>query len=975
MASPSYNEVLRSLHNEIHDNLERRDIADERFAKAGTTKAVLFHSNLRRFFCSLVPPGDSLETHFGPGTTADVLISRTKERNLYDFLATLIYARCSIESAQSFTRKLLTCSSDTGSWPVYSEGRTRLDQFPADRAQLEQVFGPDNTSDINGFIDAQSCFCPIVLYEGEDVQVTDGKKRRLPYTTFDKQPIGEGSYGVVYRVVIAEGHLKNRRTAMANTEPKQMARKDFKKIRDLQNEYQTMRHILSAPRTSKNIVETFGSLQLDETTFSLFMPLAECDLRGWMKDNSSPPTTEAEKAEILKCASGLADGLEFLHSEIKGLDGNRMVCYHMDLKPANILVFPDTDQGKLLWKISDFGMSRVKVSHRHDNTDDQDISALFERRAGGTSVSGTINPRAEGTYLAPESRISLRKMNEKSDVWSLGCVISVVLTYLNEGQRGIEDYADERAEISKGSGAGDKDYFFLDNRSLTQPKPHPAIRNHHRRLIREASGRSSGEGVVMKNISKYIEEKVLDLDPQRRDPAKTISDGLLRASKAYNTLNENAEVYQSPVSERNAIFGWLQRTFRPKQKPDGPRIVTWSVSKEMSLSGCSISSNEFIVAYWSGARILLYNSQSLLPNRQGEVEQVAEYSSKGTGMWKSVKLNQPYLIASTTGHHPHVYLFDIKGGRLPGLSFDLSYEVVLPVNSTDGVHQIAISPGGKVLGCVVRRDAKRCWVYHAEIEELLSFKTQSIRRESETTLSSGSDLRHRIVAPDPWHRLPVPASAGSVTHLFFPSDRAICCVAQPDVTERKSMGIYWRLLPTGPDREQCIDYPLNSPTRPFDSGNYGRLFTTLTAIDDQGAFAIVLHENQLFIRNFDKSPIQDSETFFHNYFISELLMDELHSRLFALGTKSGSGKMLLIELPLSHSGHKVKPRVIKELPNLRHKDSFISKLFSCTTQPLQGPGEVAGSNGRDPDGEGYIIISAFASTPPRLYKISLPKPE
>lgn len=67
----------------------------------------------------------------------------------------------------------------------------------------------------------------------------------------------------------------------------------------------------------------------------------------------------------------------------------------------------------------------------------------------------------------------------------------------------------------------------------------------------------------MKNISKYIEEKVLDLDPQRRDPAKTISDGLLRASKAYNTLNENAEVYQSPVSERNAIFGWLQRTFRP----------------------------------------------------------------------------------------------------------------------------------------------------------------------------------------------------------------------------------------------------------------------------------------------------------------------------------------------------------------------------------------------------------------------------
>ncbi|KAI0376201.1 kinase-like protein [Hypomontagnella monticulosa] len=973
MASSSYDDVRRELYFQIHDRLEKRDIADERFAKIGTTQAILSPFNLRRFFHSLVPPGDSLETHFGPGTTADLLVSRTGERNLYNFIAILIYAHCSVKSAKSFTQKLL--ASDPDSWPIYYGEGTTINQLPADRAQLEQVFGLDNAldinSDINKFIDVQLCFCPIVLYEGEDVQVTDGKKRRLPYVS-DEKEIGSGSYGVVYRVVIAEGHLAIRHTSMANTEPMPMARKDFKKIHDLRKEYETMKHILCAPRRSKNIVETFGSLQLDETTFSLFMPLAKCDLREWMIDNSSPPTSESGKADILKCASGLADGLEFLHSEIRGPDGSRMVCFHMDLKPANILVFPDTEQGKLVWKISDFGMSRVKVSHRHANTEVRNISDLFELRTGGTSVSGTANDRLEGTYLAPESRVSLRNTSEKSDVWSLGCVVSVVLTYLIEGQTGIEEYAEDRACISSSSGGGDKDCFFLISRNPRQPKPHPAIKKHHKRLISKANRRNLHEARITASILTYIEEKVLELEPQRRETAKHISDMLLEASIAYRRLNESAEDYQNRISDGSAISRWWQKRFHP-QRLGELKVKTWSVSEKMTVKGCSISSDEFIVAHWSETRILLYNSQSFRPNQQNEVERVTEYSLKSTGMWKSVKLNQTYLIASTTGHHPHIYLFDIKGGRLPGLSFDLSYEVVLPVNSSDGPYQIAISPGGKVLGCVMHRNANDCWVYHANIEELLSSRSQK-QRDSDTTLSSGNDVQHRIVAREPWHRLPVDAPARSVSHLFFSSDTTLCCVAQPDITERDSMAIYLRFLPAGPDKMQRIEYPLDSSTRGFDSGNWGRLFTTLTAINDQGAFAIVLHENQFLVRNFDKSPIQDSETSFQNYFIRELLMDGPHSRLFALGTKSGNGMMLLIELPLFQLGRKAKPRVIRELPNLRSKDRFTAMLFNSATPPLQGPGETIRSNGGDSDGGGYIIISAYTATPPTLYKISLPKP-
>ncbi|KAI1415509.1 kinase-like protein [Hypoxylon sp. FL1857] len=727
MASSSYEEVRKDLYTQIHDKLERRDTIDRRFARIGTAEAVLGPSNLRRLFCSIVPLGDSLEKLFGESITADVLASRAEERGLHNFLATLIYAGCSIESARGFIATLLIRPASDG-WPIYYEGHNRIDKLPAGTEQLKQIFGTDNELDVIRFRDTQPCFCPIVLYKGEDVRITDGEKQRLPYMS-DEVYIDRGSYGMVYRVVIAKGHLANRHSSMANTEPVTMARKDFKKIHDFQKEYEVIKHILCADRKSKNIVETFGSLQLDQTTFSLFMAYAECDLREWMR-RTEPPVLESGKSDILKSASGLADGLKFLHSDIRDPNGNRMVCYHMDLKPANILVFPDTEQGKMLWKISDFGMSRIKVSHHHTVTSDRDISAVFEKRAEDTSVSHTVNRRFEGSYLAPESDISVRKMNEKSDIWSLGCVISVVMTYLAQGQNGIEEYAEDRADVSMQSTGKDTDRFFLVSRDPTRPRPHPAIKKNHKSLITEANRRSSGEGSVVERVLSCVEEKVLQLEPRRRESAGYISNKLLDASAAYRKLSEDlgnpGSYTTSQTTSRNAFSRFWHGTFH-RQKPDSPKIESWIVPDSKSAVGCSIAPDEFVIAHWTDTRISLYNSQSFPQYPHREMNFIAECGLKGTDSWKSVKLNESYLIASTTSHHSPVYLFDIKGGNLPGLSLDLSYDFVLPVHSSTGIHQIAVSPGGKVLACVVSRDAKRSWVLYADINNLIS---RQVRRYS-----------------------------------------------------------------------------------------------------------------------------------------------------------------------------------------------------------------------------------------------------
>ncbi|KAI0854222.1 kinase-like protein [Daldinia vernicosa] len=953
MASPTYNEILRDLYSQIHEKLERRDIADRRFAKVGTTQAVLAPYNLRRLFCSLVSPNDSLETYFGPGITVDLLTSRVEERSLHSFLAILIYSRCSIESVRCFTRKLLTCPSDADRWPISYDGQTRIDQLPAEREQLEKIFGVDNGPDINSFIDMQPCFCPIVLHGG-DVQWADGKKQRLPYM-FDEEEIGMGSYGVVYRVVIAKGHLVNKSTSMVNSEPMPMARKDFEKNDHFQKELGTMKQILCTPRKSKNIVETFGSLQLDESIFSIFMPLAECDLRAWMRSNA-PPILESEKADILECASGLADGLEFLHSEIRDSSGNRMVCYHMDLKPANVLVFYDKEHGRLVWKISDFGMSRVKVSHSHTNTVDQDIqdiSVLFERRRGDTSVSDTVNRRLEGTYLAPESTISVRNMNEKSDIWSLGCVISVVITYINKGQEGIDAYADRRAATSKSSRAGDKDHFFLISRYRTPPKPHPAIKEHHRNLIKEANRRSSGEGKVMKEVLNYIEQKVLELDPRRREPARRIRDKLLAASAAYHMLSENPEQYEGHTQP--GILSRIISRFPVRyQKTDGPKLESWWIPNARAVTGCSIAPNEPVIAHWTDTCISLYDLQYF--QRRGGDKRVPYYELRGTGAWKSVKLNETYLIASITGRHSYVYLFDIKGGRLPGLNFDLNYKIELPVDTRNGLDRIAISPGGEVIACVVHRDLESSWIYYAKISDLLSRRIP--RGDSESLLSSSDELQYRIIAEEPWDRLKVDAPAGSVTHLSFPSDAALYYITQPDISERHDIKISYLSLLTRQVKIRHVENSAQTPSGDVDSGNWGRLLTTITAISDEQTFAVVLYENQLRIRNFGGgNPIPNSDTTLRNYFISKLLMDKQNSRLFALASKSGNSTMLLIELPLPHLGDREKPREIKELPEIGYRDKVTAMIFSE-------------ENRRDGDG-GYIIILAYVATGLMLYKISL----
>ncbi|OQD88652.1 hypothetical protein PENANT_c003G02955 [Penicillium antarcticum] len=365
MASDQYAEICDQLYTQIMRRLEncyKDGTRVGRFAPIGTAQEVLKPEILYMFFRSLQLP--QIET-YDLNLELNTLVRRPKG----------------------------------------------LSSLPAKREPLVSIFVDPVTPD--KILSAQACFFPVVICSKDQDRIESLERECLPY--LEQELRGKGAFGTVYHVKIAKGHFFFRNLRSANSDPIDIACKDFQSSEDI--ELEVMQQILSCKQTCANIAEIYGSLEIGSAGYSIFMPLAIEDLRAHMKDDTRPRPSATKRTDIILGAAGVAGGLKFLH---KGIDmplGGKLVCYHMHLKLDNILIFLDKidDNGKrkphYIWKISDFGMSRIRYQ------DDNEVEW-------------------QGTYLAPESLLPSKSMKTASDVWSLGFIISVLFTYLAEGTDG-----------------------------------------------------------------------------------------------------------------------------------------------------------------------------------------------------------------------------------------------------------------------------------------------------------------------------------------------------------------------------------------------------------------------------------------------------------------------------------------------------------------------------------------------------------
>ncbi|KAJ6785977.1 hypothetical protein PWT90_06272 [Aphanocladium album] len=553
MAS-SYEQTRKLIYKEIFEKLERKDDGRFRFAPRGTVKLLFQRDNhflLRQLFRCLAPSGQFASD--GVILFEDQFVSRVEARKLSNFWGTLVFSSCSIDAATIALRRLVA----TQVWPVFDGEERKLGLLPLSRNQLNTLF--EDHVEADRFFSNQACFCAVVLRNREEVIVQDASCQRLPY--LEEDFLGEGSFGKVYRVKVAKNHFYDAYAEAAkayNGKPQYMARKDYiiADVNRAKEEYTIMKKILSANfrKRENNIVQSWGCLQI-ESSYSLFMPVAICDLHTYMMvQHRNAPQELKHKAEIIYSAAGLASGLHYLHSGMQTDELEEFVCYHMDLNPSNVLVFYENHRN--VWKLSDFGMARVKTRTGQLSYRENDFNSLFERRkkVQDPTLPSTLNRRGEGTWLAPESIAAVPVMKTGADIWALGCVLSVVFAYLGGGASGVDDYADARQNHRRSDGS---DRFFLRAAQFKSSKVHPEIKSRHERLVSEAAHRHIEERRAFSHMLTFLQESVLKVDQNLRCGAAAVK---LELETTYRIL-------QAAVNDRRpSVIQAVSQNFLQQQK-------------------------------------------------------------------------------------------------------------------------------------------------------------------------------------------------------------------------------------------------------------------------------------------------------------------------------------------------------------------------------------------------------------------------
>ncbi|KAJ5090602.1 hypothetical protein N7532_009286 [Penicillium argentinense] len=935
MASTPYTTMCTEVYAEFMDEFQLREDGQRRFAIRGTAKEVLHREKLLRFFRCLNLPRDA---HLGPSdTTQEMQLARKFEKkSLHEFLAILLFSCCDIEAAQKFIRKVLL----TESWSV------EACSLPANENTLRELFEDRTAAD--QFLSQQAIFCPVVIERGKEIAVPSLDRRRLPYV--ETEFLGRGAFGTVYRVKVARGHFRD--SDYSSDKPTELARKDYELVggdsrpgtAGFAGDHEIMKTIISLDKKCDNIVESLGSLVIDSSTYSLFMPLALCDLKQYMTNHRrKKPKTKAEKMAFIQSARGLANGLEFLHDGMMTKDGYNLVCYHMDLKPDNVLIFPEitADGEKHIWKISDFGMSHVKYRRRGEKDKKKESVKDFNRwfarhpqmepqaRPQDNSVSGVVNQRGDGTYLAPESMTNFPILNTSSDVWSLGCIISVVFAYLEEGANGVAEYANNRLTHTK---AGGVDRFFLRKNGGSRPKVnHPVVKRWHSYLIEKAMYRSKTEGRAVELILRFLEDSVFQEQPKRCD-ARELERKLLRAWEMYKEVPNLLQTDGRQSSFDNFLRGTgIRRTTSIEEHAESELIETLRIRESEPFKGSEISPDGSAVAFWTNSRIFLYKIQ--FPSLTGmSMMRAASWelsNDKRNFILKSVGLTERYLVASVSGSF-QFFLFDLE--RTPPPDGELGNPIPVDHKHLPEISKLAISPDSETIIFLLRNHNVRsesALLYRAPTEDTRNH--QSIR------------AMHRINC-----------SATQITNMAFSTNDDLYYVVLPDplvYNHGHEVSIFHVSL-----REGCLNQLKIQTGEPGNHGTVG-LFTTFVPYPREPDRCVVdTREKRIRDQTMSQKKSTDSQYDIKNYRILKIMMSHGHNRIIAVGRPVASHKMLLLELvDVPHKApREYKVMEIVFLQGISSEDDFKERLCG-------NPGE-----------EFVLLATLTAENQRAVYKIRLP---
>ncbi|CAI7636554.1 unnamed protein product [Penicillium glandicola] len=395
----SLNDIQRALRQATYNN----DTSD-------TTEAFIPYESLREIWA-----GDRLErflkTHDSTLRTSEIDTAR-------DGLLCTISILASIDtqgwSGWSRFREIFFPPDD-----VVADRRRDKNALMFTRQELAHHSFLGDTVLARFFTDDRWIYFPVVL--NGNGQVSYGKDYRLPLFQ-EEHVLREGGYGKVTKEVIPPKQiiLSHSHNHLAIPEAPYsakliVARKRFFPRVSPDNEIRQLHHLRSSLSSHKRIVSDLAMFTIGNE-LNIIMPWADMDLEDFLngryKEMQEMQPTPCFLKDIIQESRKLASAIDFLHNhlqmESEWKEFHHQAMCHADLKPRNILIFKRDGSSTGVWKITDFGVSRI--AHR-------DLSGTRRHNSGYSTDHSAHSPKG-GAYRAPEAHAQRR-----SDVWSFGCIL------------------------------------------------------------------------------------------------------------------------------------------------------------------------------------------------------------------------------------------------------------------------------------------------------------------------------------------------------------------------------------------------------------------------------------------------------------------------------------------------------------------------------------------------------------------------
>lgn len=333
--------------------------------------------------------------------------------------------------------------------------------------------------------------------------------------------LGQGGFGSVYEVSFSFGTGTETRRAFACKAIRIPKRRRGEAIDRAQNEIRTLQ-VLDHPQ----IIKLAGTFTLGDRIFINTLPVADCNLKEFLNKQSFPMTSQV-KRQIWEGAKDLASALAYLHNYDTG--GG----FHGDIKPDNILVIHDVEGGsRTRFLLADFGSARIppiasKISHGRQ----------------------ALTPK----YCAPEWFKNEGERGPPSDIWSFGCILMQIVTYIhNKTMLDFETFRANCSELPR-----DWTYYevlpvvntWLRILSLSFANwARPLIRKEHMDMIAEMllsnpEGRPSAVDVTSKmdterdgtlldddTVRNIVNGKVFKQSQREPPPTKAVADSIVKCS-------------------------------------------------------------------------------------------------------------------------------------------------------------------------------------------------------------------------------------------------------------------------------------------------------------------------------------------------------------------------------------------------------------------------------------------------------------